>query len=209
MAGSKVKEDFSFDQSAEDPKDLIGFHNEYRKVGPLVEQNKLAEVRALGERLIKQRPQFYELYDLVLGAALKQKDYGSAVRYGEKAIALKPGRVAHFLLGVAYSKNKQNEAAARQFELALEFIRKDKTTSLANRVRACAINSGCCIKHSSKHRSILSRAPPFLPEDLIVGCVERLTLLPAPFSSSCCKSSHEPTTASNSARLGVNAVAPE
>ncbi len=135
VAGSNVKEDFSFDQSAEDPKDLIGFHNEYRKVNDLLLQNKLAEVRALGERLIKQRPQFYELYDLLLGTALKQKDYGNAVRYGEKAIALKPGRFIHYFLGVAYAKNKQNEAAARQFELALEFIRKDETTSLANRVQ--------------------------------------------------------------------------
>jgi len=135
VAGSNVVEDFSFDQTKEDPKDLIGFHNEYRKVNDLLLQNKLAEVWALGERLIKQRPQFYELYDLLLGVALKQKDYGNAVRYGEKAVALKPGRFMHFFLGVAYSKNKQNEAAAKQFELALEFIRKDKTTSLANRVQ--------------------------------------------------------------------------
>ena len=41
----------------------------------------------------------------------------------------------HFFLGVAYSKNKQNEAAARQFELALEFVLKDKTVSPANRVQ--------------------------------------------------------------------------
>ncbi len=135
VAGSNVKEDFSFNQSAEDPKDLIGFHNEYRKVGHLVEQNKIADIRALGERLIKQRPQFYELYDLLLGTALKQQDYENAIRYGEKAIALKPGRFMHFFLGVAYFHSQRNEAAARQFELALEFAQKDQALSLANRVQ--------------------------------------------------------------------------
>jgi tetratricopeptide (TPR) repeat protein len=129
VAGSNVKEDFSFDQSKEDPKDLIGFHNEYRKVNDLLLQNKLTEVRALGERLIKQRPEFYELYDALLGTALKQKDYESAIRYGEKTIALKPGRLIHFFLGVAYLESKQNEAAAKQFELALEAIRNGETVS--------------------------------------------------------------------------------
>ena len=134
VAGSHVKEDFSFDQSAEDPKDLIAFHNEYRKTNDLLIHNKLVEVRALAERLIKIRPEFYELYDLLLGVTIKQKDYVNAVRYGEKAIALKPGRFMHYFLGLAYSRTKQNEAAAEQFELALEFAIKDQNTSLANRV---------------------------------------------------------------------------
>ncbi len=131
VAGTNVKEDFSFDQSKDDPKDLIGFHNEYRKVGLLVEQNKIADIRALGERLLKQRPEFYELYDLLLGSTLKQKDYESAIRYGEKAIALKPGRFMHFFLGMAYLHSQKNEAAARQFELALESIRNGQTVSAA------------------------------------------------------------------------------
>jgi tetratricopeptide (TPR) repeat protein len=135
VAGSNVIEDFSFDQSKDDPKDLIGFHNEYRKVGLLVEQNKLADIRALGERLLKQRPEFYELYDLLLGTTLKQKDYENAIRYGEKAIALKPGRFMHFFLGVAYFHSQKNEAAARQFELALESIQKGQAASPAERAQ--------------------------------------------------------------------------
>ena len=136
VAGSSVKEDFSFDQSAEDPKDLIGFHNEYLKLNLLIEQNELADVLALGERLLKQRPGFCELYDLLLGIALKQKDYENAIRYGEKALALKPGRFnVHHILGLAHIQSKQNEAAARQFELALEFVPKDQTDSLAIRVQ--------------------------------------------------------------------------
>ena len=136
VAGSSVKKDFRFDQSAEDPKDLIGFHNEYRKVGRLVEQNKLTDIRALAERLIRQRPGFYELYDLALETTLKQKDYENAVRYGEKTLALKPGRLnIHYLLGIAYSQSKQNEAAAKQFERALELVAREQSDSLVLRVQ--------------------------------------------------------------------------
>jgi tetratricopeptide (TPR) repeat protein len=137
VAGNSVIEDFSFDQSKEDPKDLIGFHNEYRKVERLEEQNKLigqnilADARALLERLIKQRPGIYRLYELLLGIAIKQKDYGNAIHYGEKVLALKPGLFqVHHNLGLAYSRNKQNEAAVKQFELALEFMPKDQTVPL-------------------------------------------------------------------------------
>jgi arylsulfatase A-like enzyme/tetratricopeptide (TPR) repeat protein len=136
VTGSSVKEDFSFDQSKEDPKDLIGFHEGYRKFSRLVAQNELADARALGERLLKQRPGIYGLYELLSATALNQKDYGNAIRYGEKALALKPGRFkVHYNLGVAYSKSKQNEAAAKHFELVLEFMPKDQTVSLAKRVQ--------------------------------------------------------------------------
>ncbi len=135
VTGSSVKEDFSFDQNAEDPKDLIGFHEEYRKVSRLLGQNESVDIRALGDRLVKLRPQFYESYNLLVGLALKQKDYENAIRYGEKTIALKPGRFMHFFLGVAYFHSQKNEAAARQFELALESIQKGQAASPAERAQ--------------------------------------------------------------------------
>jgi len=137
VAGSSVKEDFSFDQSREDPKDLIEFHNEYRKIEHLEEQNKLVEpnsltnARAQAERLLQQRPEFYRIYELILSIAVKQKDYGNAILFGEKALVLKPGRFkVHHNLGLAYSKSQENDAALKQFELALECMPKDQTVPL-------------------------------------------------------------------------------
>ena len=136
ISGVSVEEDFSFDQSAEDPKDLIGFHNEYHKLNDLIKHKKLADARSQGERLIKQRPGFYKLYDLLLGTALSQKDYGAAIAYGEKALELNPGRFnEHFFLGMAYFQSKQNEEAVRHFELALKFIPKEQELFLSLRVR--------------------------------------------------------------------------
>ncbi len=68
-------------------------------------------------------------------AALKQKDYENAIRYGEKTIALKPGRFMHFFLGVAYFHSQKNEAAATQFELALEAIQKGQAASPSERAQ--------------------------------------------------------------------------
>jgi arylsulfatase A-like enzyme/Flp pilus assembly protein TadD len=136
VAGSSVKEDFSFDQSKEDPKDLIGFHIEYRKVMHLIEQNKLTDARSLGERLLKQHTDIPRLYESLSGIALNQKDYANAIVYGEKAVALKPGRMeVHYNLGVAYAQSQQNEAAAKQFEQVLALMPGNQTVFQARRVQ--------------------------------------------------------------------------
>jgi arylsulfatase A-like enzyme/Flp pilus assembly protein TadD len=136
VGGSSVREDFKFDQSKEDPKDLIGFHEEYRKASHLLGQNVSVDVRALGERLIKQRPQFYDLYNLLLAIAVRQKDYESAIRYGEKALELRPGRFdVHQMLGFAHSQRKQHEAAVRHYKMALELAPDGQADSVAKRVQ--------------------------------------------------------------------------
>jgi tetratricopeptide (TPR) repeat protein len=136
VGGSGVKEDFSFDQNKTDPKDLIGFHNEYRKTMHLIERNELADARALGEQLLKQHSGIPRLYESLSGVALNQKDFAHAIRYGEKALALKPGRMeVHYNLGVAYLESQHNEAAAQQFERVLELMPEDQTAFLAKRVQ--------------------------------------------------------------------------
>jgi arylsulfatase A-like enzyme/Tfp pilus assembly protein PilF len=136
VGGSSVKEDFSFDQSKKDPKDLIGFHNEFRKISHLVEQNKLegqkilADARASAERLIQQHPGYYGLYQLLLNITVRQKDYANAIRYGEKALTLKSGLFrVHHNLGLAYSKTQQHDEAVKQFELALASMHKEQNVS--------------------------------------------------------------------------------
>ena len=68
--------------------------------------------------------------------AIKQKDYRTAVRYGEKALELEKSDgfkfyvVFHLNLASAYAKLQQDDAAAGQFELILEYIRRDQTAFL-------------------------------------------------------------------------------
>jgi tetratricopeptide (TPR) repeat protein len=67
------------------------------------------------------------LYELGIRAAIEQKDYVNAIRYGEKAVALEPGHFrVHYNLGLAYSRSEQSQAAIKHFELALKFVPKDQ-----------------------------------------------------------------------------------
>jgi arylsulfatase A-like enzyme len=130
-AGGSVKEDYSFEQSGEDPKDIIVFHNGYRKVNDLLLQNKLADARTLVERLLKKK-QHYGLLFLASQTALKQKDYKSSIHYMKKAIAIKPPGSSkdHYTLGIAYFECKQNKLSIKHFELALEFVIKERISTI-------------------------------------------------------------------------------
>jgi arylsulfatase A-like enzyme len=140
VTGSSVKEDFSFDQSKADPKDLIGYHNDSRKISHLIQQDKFTEARDQVELLIKQRPVF-GLYEVATHISLKQKDYRAAVRYGEIALELERSGsfkfyvMFHFNLALAYAQLQQDQEAAEQFELILEFTQKDKATFLDRRMQ--------------------------------------------------------------------------
>jgi len=137
VAGANVKEDFRFDQSLKDPKDLIAFHNEFLQVTSLAEQDNTMEARTRGERLLTQYPDVYVLYDLLSATALKQKDHDSAIRHGEKALTLEPGRFkVHYNLALAYSRSQQNAAAAKHFGLALALMKDNPTVSQAKQVEA-------------------------------------------------------------------------
>ena len=138
MTGSSVTEDFSFNQSKEDPKDLIGYHNESRKISRLLAENRLSEARERVDELAKQRPVF-GLYELGTHVAIRQKDYRSAIRYGEKALALEdPSKLFanfHFSLASAYAQTNQIEEAAGHLELILKSAPRDQEPLLTKRVQ--------------------------------------------------------------------------
>ena len=128
VGSSSVKEDFSFDQSKEDPKDIIGFHEEFRKVNALLGKDEKADIGALGDKLVKIRPGFFGSYKLLLGLAMKQRDFESAIRFGKMALELKPDNFnAHNVVGLAYFQSKRDDDAAIHFERALEIAAGDQT----------------------------------------------------------------------------------
>ena len=128
VAGSSVKEDYSFNLSADDPKDLIEFHEESRKAARLLREDGPVDVLALGDRLIRLRPGFHGSYSLLIGIAIKREDYKNAILFGKKALELEPDSFkTHNTLGLAYFQTKQDDAAAEHFKLALELMPNDQT----------------------------------------------------------------------------------
>jgi tetratricopeptide (TPR) repeat protein len=136
VTDGNIKEDFSFDQDKEDPKDVIGFHEESRKVARMLGQDKFVDVRAVGDQLIKQRPEFHGSYNLLIGIAMKQQDYENVIYYGKKALELKPDNFkTHNTIGLAYFQSEQDEAAAGHFKLALEYMPDDQTVTPDERMQ--------------------------------------------------------------------------
>jgi arylsulfatase A-like enzyme/Flp pilus assembly protein TadD len=133
---NNVKEDFSFDQSKDDPKDLAAFHDQFLIATDLLEQHKFKQVRAICETLMEQRPQFFELYDLLADATLKLKDYTQAISYAQKGLALKPDRFKiHHMLAMSYVNTGKPKEAAMHFERILELVPEDREDLIEHRIQ--------------------------------------------------------------------------
>jgi len=120
VAGASVTEDFDFDQSKDDPKDLIDLHESYLNASYLLLQKKYAEAKELSEEMIKQWPDFFGGYLNLGKIAMVQKDFAGAVPYLYRAIELKPDRFeVHNNLGTVLSHLGKFDQAVKHFEEAL------------------------------------------------------------------------------------------
>ncbi|MBW8034829.1 MAG: sulfatase-like hydrolase/transferase [Planctomycetes bacterium] len=117
VTGSRVKVDFSFDQSKTDPKDMIGFHTTFQSNALGMSKNN-AEAGTLGESLLKQWAQSHKLSE-------------SGDGNGDKANTLKSGRPKGPLSIPGFVNTLKQEQEAKQLEETLELMSKDKTVSPA------------------------------------------------------------------------------
>ncbi|MHC4457468.1 MAG: sulfatase-like hydrolase/transferase [Planctomycetota bacterium] len=111
-AGGGIVEDFDFDQTKDDPKDLIDFHSLNMRVMALVSQQAYDEAKVSAEELVHQRPDCLVGYRHLAEIARMKKDYTGAAVYLKKAIELDPNYAnAHNNLGMALAlQGKLNEA---------------------------------------------------------------------------------------------------
>ncbi len=86
--GGAVAEDFSFDQTKDDPKDLARYHRlAMRITSPLMKKDSdKAEMYA--KQLIQERPDLARGYKVLAEIALEQEDYSGALVHYERAIEL-------------------------------------------------------------------------------------------------------------------------
>ena len=88
--GGSVDADFTFDQSKDDPKDLLDFHNSIAKVQNLIFKGDYDQAKSLCEELISQRPGVAQAQYNMARIFMKQEDYTSAIPYLQEVIKLKP-----------------------------------------------------------------------------------------------------------------------
>jgi arylsulfatase A-like enzyme/Tfp pilus assembly protein PilF len=127
-----IDEDFRFDQSREDPKDLIEYHVSFQKAAELAYEKKHAEARAIFEKLLTERGGYYDIYSQLSHIAKDQKDFPSAIKYLTKAIEINPKNNNDYNnLGLIYAEQEQYDQAVMYLNRALE-IDPDETLTHNN-----------------------------------------------------------------------------
>lgn len=123
--GGAVSEDFGFDQSKDDPKDLIDFHVLNTNVHRLMGQNENAEAKKLCKELLAQRPDCYEVYRMLGKIAFRENDKENARSYMLESLRLNPDQSdLHNNLSVLLARE-------RKYDEAIEHLRKSLEISLS------------------------------------------------------------------------------
>ena len=117
--GGSVSEDFSFDQSKEDPKDLIDYHCLNTKLGGLVANKKFDRARRICAELISKRPSFHKPYFDLAKISGQEKKYEEVIKLLEKTLELKPGYTPALegLVDAYNSLNKLDKAVEQSLKI--------------------------------------------------------------------------------------------
>ena len=115
-----LKEDFSFNQSMNDPKDSIVYHTLVAPTNPLFMNKEFERIREISEQMISLRPDLYYGYSNLGRLALEEKEYAKAVEYFKKSLACDPNLyVSHGALAVALFGQKQFDQSLFHVQEAL------------------------------------------------------------------------------------------
>jgi arylsulfatase A-like enzyme/Flp pilus assembly protein TadD len=116
-----IIEDFNFDQTRDDPKDLINFHNIDMKVSALLSKEMYVQAEVGAEKLVRQRPNCYIGYAHLAEISRKQKDYSATAVYLNKLLELKPNNIeARGNLGMALQMQGRLDDAISHYRIALQ-----------------------------------------------------------------------------------------
>ena len=119
--GGTTNEEFDFDESKDDPKDLIDFHQRCGKIERLIMLGKLAEAHGLCELVLDERPGYLYAYVHLAKIAVAQDELPRAVGYYEQSLERDPNQPrVHNSMGLVYLKMGRNGKALAAYEKAIE-----------------------------------------------------------------------------------------
>ena len=119
--GGLVTEDFSFDTSKKDPKDLIGYHVLNTKIRQFLVQEEFEVARKMCQEMISMEPEICEPYFHLAAIASKLEEYPEAIKQLNLAIEVDPNNIMlHNFLATVYLEQKNYEMAIQKLNKSLE-----------------------------------------------------------------------------------------
>ena len=121
IGGSQVKEDFAFDRSKDDPKDLLAFHLGCIQAMHLIDAGDYDEAQKVCETLATQRADAVTPHFDLARIAIAREDYSNAVPRLRRVLELDPAHPhAHNFLGNALRREGKLDEAIGHLRTALE-----------------------------------------------------------------------------------------
>ncbi len=103
-----INEDFSFDQSMDDPKDLVDYHTLNAQITNSLSDKEFDLATEISEKMILLRPDLYQGHLNLARVALEKKDYAMAIPSLQKSVQCDPNQfLVHGELSIALFEEKQ------------------------------------------------------------------------------------------------------
>jgi len=158
----KVAEEFQFDQSKEDPKDMVDLHVSVEKIHHLIAQKRLAEARELCEEMLSQHQDYYGLYRHLGRICFEEGDKRKAQVYMRQSLKLNPDQPGlHFNLAMLLAEQGRYDDAVDHFK---EVLRLNPNQILAHNKLGSLLYAMGRFDEAIKHWQISLRLKPDQPE---------------------------------------------
>ncbi|MHC4531045.1 MAG: sulfatase [Planctomycetota bacterium] len=116
----KVAEEFRFDESKKDPKDLVGLHVSVEKVHHLIADKRLTAARELCQEMLSQHPDYYGLYRHLGRICFEEGDKRKAQVYMRQSLQLNPEQPGlHFNLAMLLAEQGRYDEAVEHLKEVL------------------------------------------------------------------------------------------
>jgi tetratricopeptide (TPR) repeat protein len=147
----KVAEEFEFDQSKGDPKDLIDLHVSVEKVHHLIARKKLAEARKICQELLLRHEDYYGVYRHLGRICFEEGDKQKAQVYMRKSLKLNPDQSGlHFNLAMLLAEQGRFDDAAHHLK---EVLRLNPNQILAHNKLALVLETQGDLELAMHHLS--------------------------------------------------------
>lgn len=138
-----IRDDFNFDQSRADPKELLDFHNSYVGLMDFLFEEEYGKAKKLARKLMSRRPEFHGIYMTTIADVLaahpdaKVRDPEEAIAIAEHGAKLTKYQDAYNLntLATAYAAAGRFNQAVKTAQEALKLAVATDDYELADAVR--------------------------------------------------------------------------